>query len=149
MATNDNPSRKRRKPKTALGLLQQELGGHDKALLEAIPMGKIEIIKHKDPNFETYVDTKIRLGSIMHTLGTRLELWAYMTKDARDGTLPEVHFSGFHPTKRTYHPQPSHLVLDKADFQEVFQVLRDKNGELSTLLKVLFILKVSACAHSV
>jgi hypothetical protein len=135
MSNDSILTRKHDGPKASLELLEEAIEGRSE-LLDAIPIHKMEIVKHKDLDSGTLLDRKVLLGSIEYNVGENRELWAYMHKTVRPGAMPGIRFLGFLPTDGTYLACSWGTVLTKAKFRDEFQILASQKEELSVIVKV-------------
>jgi hypothetical protein len=135
-ASLTNRKRKKRVPKSLLDLLKEALGRKDAALLEFIPLDKVEYVEFQGQESDYLLRHKIRVGTIQDEEGASQTLWAYLNRDVRGDGSPELCFFGCHATCGDFRPWKSGVVASKAELREEFKFWSGRSNVLSIVLKV-------------
>jgi hypothetical protein len=135
-ASLTNRKRKKRVPKSPLDLLKEALGRKDAALLEFIPLDKVEYVEFQGQESDYLLRHKIRVGTIQDEEGASQALWAYLNRDVRGDGSPELCFFGSHATCGDFRPWKSGVVASKAELREEFKFWSGRSNVLSIVLKV-------------
>jgi hypothetical protein len=137
-ASAANAERKKRDAKSPLNHLKEALGRKDAALLDFIPLDKVEYVdfQGQDRDYMYLLRHKIRVGTLKDDDGTSQVLWAYMNREVRGEGLPELCFFGSHATRGDFCPWKSWEVASKAELREEFKFWSEKSYILTVVLKV-------------
>jgi hypothetical protein len=138
-ASLTNRKRKKRVPKSPLDLLKEALGRKDAALLEFIPLDKVEYVEFQGQESDYLLRHKIRVGTIQDEEGASQTLWAYLNRDVRGDGSPELCFFGCHATCGDFRPWKSGVVASKAELREEFKFWSGRSNVLSIVLKVTWL----------
>jgi hypothetical protein len=136
--------RKKGVPVTPLTLFRDALGTRNAGVMDFMPLDKIDYVEHHDPRCDNFLGHKIRLGSIVDDKGTSQVLWAYMTKEARNNGLPEVHICGSQPSGERLSPWSMTAVMEKAELRGEFKTLVFRPALFSAVLKVKTVFQLTA-----
>jgi hypothetical protein len=128
----------RKRSKTPLDILKKALG-RDAALLDDIPVNRVEMVVQQERHFERFIRHKVHLEVIWNDSSTCLTLWAYASRDARKDGLFDISFYGLIPhahRDNAYQSYNTETIITKAHLREEFRCLIHNRAALSAGLKV-------------